>query len=111
MKASENYMSTTYRLTDIIRCPPPALPVYGPEGEPVRILRRNGDDADICCVRCDAGPATVGNLRAAAAAMRWGVPWDLLGDEGDDLATAIKDLGRAIGSMPWRRPRTRSRHK
>ena len=70
---------STYRLSSIVDHS--SLPTFGPQGEPIRILIRNSDDAEVCAVRSDAGPVTVGNLTAEEAVARWAEPMD--DGEGD----------------------------
>jgi len=64
----------TYRLSSIVDHS--SLPTYGPEGQPIRVLIRNSDDAEVCAVRSDAGPVTVGDLTADEAVERWAAPMD-----------------------------------
>lgn len=64
---------TTYRLSSIVTRIPSqyeSLPVWGPEGEPLRALLRDSDDATVAYVRSDAGPVTVGHLTAEQVAER-----------------------------------------
>lgn len=69
-------MSTekTYRLSSIVTST--SLPIYGPEGEPIRLLIDNDTDREVCAVRDDAGPESVGVLTVEQVLARYAEPMD-----------------------------------
>lgn len=70
----------TYRLSDIVQTTD--LPVfYNTESAPLRLVIRDSDDQRVCAVRCDAGPATLGNMTADEVVERFaGIEEDAMRD-------------------------------